>query len=76
MVSEQAKNYTFPEGEYKNCIAYEMLNHYLVIQYMAHELSRNYGTDDERKIYKELIEYAKTKYTWVDLVIKNAGYVE
>ena len=42
--------------------------------YLADELTRNNISENEIEIYKELIEYARTKYEWVDVAVKNAGY--
>ena len=71
MLSEQAQNYVFPEGEYKGKRASEMLNHYLVIQYMNYLLGRSWVDQQVKDIYKELINYAKNKYDWVSYIVKD-----
>ena len=70
-LSEAAKNYVFPIGEYHGQRPSEMLNHYLVIQKMDYLLSRDWIPEETKSIYKELINYARNKYDWVSYIVRN-----
>ena len=71
MLSEESQKNIFAEGEYKGKIASEMLNHYLVIQYMDYLIGSTWTTQEDKIIYKELINYANKKYDWVKYIVKN-----
>ena len=70
MLSQEASDFVFKSGEYKDQKPSELLNHYLLIMYLAYELTRNHVSEKEKVIYKELIEHARTKYDWVDVAVK------
>ena len=70
-LSEAAKKYRFPDGEYKNCAPSEMLNQYLLIQYMDYLTRSPFISKDIKNIYNELIDYAYKKYEWVQYIIKK-----
>ena len=56
MVSDQAKSYMFKIGEHTGKRPAEMLNHYLIVEYMQFLLRSDWFEDKE--IIKELVDYA------------------
>ena len=71
MLSEEAQKYKFTEGEYKDKVISEMLNHYLVIQRIDYLTRCQWVKEEDKIIYKELINYADKKYDWVKYIVKN-----
>ncbi len=71
MLSQDAQNYVFSEGELANKRPFEMLNNYLVIQYMHYLIKNNWSSEKDKNIYKELIEFASNIYPWVNYIVNE-----
>ena len=55
-LSDSARNFKFETGEYKDMVISEMLNHYLVIQYMEYFIKAKWYENKAPLI--ELVNYA------------------
>ena len=68
-LSQKAKDYIFTEGEYTGKRPSEMLNHYLLIQYMHYLTNSSWVSEENKIVYKELIDYARKNYEWVSYIV-------